>query len=52
MNICYSCFNINNEYIKCFKCDSKVCFNCININYFYFCNDTLLYKFKCPFCYT
>ena len=29
MNICYKCFKIDNQYIQCSKCYSKVCLNCI-----------------------
>ena len=51
MNICTKCFKIDNQYIQCFKCNSKICLNCIDINSFSFCPLTLLYCFDCPFCY-
>ena len=50
---CYKCLGsieANDEYLHCFKCDSKVCLNCININSFNFNEDTLLYDYNCNHC--
>ena len=50
---CYKCLasiENNDEYLECFKCDSKYCTTCIEMRNFIFDEETLLYKYTCKHC--
>ena len=50
---CYKChlsIKKNDEYLHCFKCDSKYCTTCIEKNKFYFDKSSLLFKYNCKHC--